>query len=70
MNLFKKRKNEKRLQIDFEKALLSYHQAEAKIDQVLDVDLIDAAVYEYLAAEKRLNYLIRLCRQNEAVLLS
>lgn len=63
-------KKQPRLQLDFQQALTSYHQAQDKINEVLDVDLVDAAVYEYLAAEKRLNYLIRMCRQKEAALLS
>jgi hypothetical protein len=40
--------------MDMADALKNYHAAEAKIDMVLDADLVDAAVYEFLAAKSGL----------------
>lgn len=62
--LFKQRKPTT-LQRDIEDALMNYRAAEAKIDVVLDADMVDAAIYEYMAAKKRLNHLIRLSRKNQ-----
>ncbi len=65
LRIFKRKEKPSRLQMDMADALKNYHAAEAKIDMVLDADLVDAAVYEFLAAKKRLNYLIRLSRNQE-----
>ena len=63
MNMFKSNRKPFGLQQDIEDAIQNYHAAENKMNIVLDADLVDAAIYEFLAAKKRLNHLIRLSKK-------
>ena len=51
------------LQRDIAEAVANYRAAVAKTSMVSDSDMIDAAAYELLAARTRLDYLIRISKQ-------
>jgi len=52
-----------RLQMDIKDAVENYRAAVAKTGMVTEIEMIDAAAYELLAARTRLDYLIRLSKQ-------
>jgi len=51
-------------------AVEEYQRAECKLNVALDADLVDAAIYDYLGAKKRLNYLFRAAQQEQRAAIS
>lgn len=51
---------------EIEMGLRALEAAQQKLDYADDVDLIDAAVLEFEAARRRLNYLFKLARRGIA----
>ncbi|MEW6425000.1 MAG: DUF2508 family protein [Bacillota bacterium] len=47
---------------DILKANIAIQEAKTRLDLADDPELVDAAIYELAAAEKRLNYLLRQAR--------
>ncbi|HKM39474.1 MAG TPA: YaaL family protein [bacterium] len=54
---------ESNLAIEAERAQLEWEQARNYFEQVTDPDLIDYAIYNLKAAERRYSYLLKLVRQ-------
>lgn len=48
---------------DIEAAVKTRRNAACSFNEVTDPDLIDAAIHEYQAADKRLNYLLRQAKK-------
>lgn len=44
-------------------AIAAHQHAEANLNEAVAADLVDAAVFELRASELRLNYLLRIIRQ-------
>lgn len=68
LNILKKIKTPVRMTIsknEIKHALDSYYEARDKLNQVIDADLIDAAIYDFLSTEKRLNHIIKLKKMEQ-----
>lgn len=69
MRLFKFKRNPgKRIKTEeIAAARDAVRQAEEIFNQAQDKDLVDAAIYEMAAAEKRLSYLLRQARRERGI---
>ncbi|HWP96436.1 MAG TPA: hypothetical protein VN426_06265 [Syntrophomonadaceae bacterium] len=54
---------------EFWQAVIDYQNAEAKMNEVVDEKMIDAAIYEHQAACLRLGYFVEQAQQNGTVAL-
>ncbi|MEW6423151.1 MAG: hypothetical protein AB1523_00145 [Bacillota bacterium] len=52
--------------VEIEMGLRALEAAQQKLDYADDAELIDAAVFEFEAARRRLNYLFKLARRGMA----
>jgi|GEM_PF-3422559 len=55
---------ERNIQAELQHAIKAREFALCSMNEATDPDLIDAAIHEYEAADKRLNYLIRQVKKN------